>query len=68
MMEPLVWDGYGRSDGSPFDRRRVARPLRVTVHSSSLLDLEPEEQRGLDLLRDLLALEEIEAVETQDGL
>jgi hypothetical protein len=69
MIERILW-GYPANIGelpSPFQRGEGERPLRITFHTNSLINLPDSEATAVDLLHKLAHLPEVEALETAPG-
>lgn len=66
-IHPIDWPSQeGLEPASPFDPDST-RPIRLTFHTQSFLDIETSEKEALTALADLAAMEEIEALETGQG-
>jgi len=70
VTERILW-GYPANIGelpSPFQRGKGERPLRITFHTGSLVNLTDNEAAAVEVLRELSYLPEIEALETEPGV
>lgn len=70
MIERILW-GHHTQIGelpSPFQRGKGERPLRITFHTASLVNLPDNETAAVEALRELAHLPEVEALETEPGI
>ena len=56
MIERIEWNNHPNELPSPFMRGKGERPLRITFHSQSLINLSDEENSIVELLRELVKL------------
>lgn len=68
MINPIHWPEPQHDElPSPFLRGEKERPLRITFHTSTLIDLSAKEAESLETLYELSRLPEIEALQTEEG-
>ncbi len=69
MIERIEWNRKSSIDElpSPFMRGVGERPLRITLHSESLVNLSGDEEEALELVIELANLPEIEIFRTAPG-
>jgi len=63
MIEPLNWEWRREDEENPF-RTGSTRPLRITLHTSSFLNVSQEQAAALDLIKELSVLDEIDLLDT----
>ncbi len=67
MIPKIVWP-HSHRDGNPFGGKGGFRPLTVTFHSSSLINLSDEENRVCENLFGLAALEQVQAMSFDENI
>jgi hypothetical protein len=69
VIEPIHWPQPRHPEmTSPFERGEHERPLRITFHTSTLGEASAPERVALEALHELCGLDEIEALQTGEGL
>jgi hypothetical protein len=64
MIERIEWESHSDELLSPFMRGKGERPLRITLHSESLIDLSSDEKEAIQIMRELGNLVELNVFET----
>jgi hypothetical protein len=64
MIRQITWEGDVINGRSPFLIKNTNRPIRITLHSESLSNLNGLEKDALELLQELDNLDEISITET----
>lgn len=67
MIERIEWEGRTSELRSPFMRGIGERPLRLTLHPQSLVDLTEDEKAAMALLHELSNLQELQFFSTSPG-
>lgn len=66
MIEPMSWRRRAWDERNPFIRGEK-RPLKVTLHTSSFVDISREQRLALELLDELRTLDDLDVIDTVPG-
>ena len=61
MISKIVWPSTFEK-GNPFGGVDGVRPIRITIHNSSFLNLENDEKKALNILMGLAKLDDVDAM------